>query len=74
MIDIEIPEPIRPGRQPGDAGTVNAAAAMLRDTRRPFIVAGAGVVLSDAVDEYRRLAECLGAPVANSYLHRKMGR
>ena len=32
-------------------------------------MAGAGVVLSDAVDECRRLAECLGAPVANSYLH-----
>ena len=49
--------------------TVAAAAAMLRGAKRPFIVAGAGVVLSDAVDECRRLAECLGAPVANSYLH-----
>ena len=36
----------------------------------PVIVAGAGVVLSDAVDECRELAEKLvGAPVANSYLH-----
>ena len=49
--------------------TVNAAAAMLKAAKRPFIVAGAGVVLADAVDECRRLAECLGAPVANSYLH-----
>ena len=42
---------------------------MLKAAKNPFIVAGAGVVLSDAVDECRRLAECLGAPVANSYLH-----
>ena len=69
IIDVEIPDPILPGRQPGDVDTVEAAAAMLKAAKSPFIVAGAGVVLSDAVDECRRLAECLGAPVANSYLH-----
>ena len=69
IIDVEIPEPILPGRQPGDVELVNAAAAMLRQAKNPFIVAGAGVVLSDAVDECGRLAERLGAPVANSYLH-----
>ena len=69
VIDVDIPDPILPGRQPGDVDTVNAAAAMLKEAKHPFIVAGAGVVLSDAVDECRRLAECLGAPVANSYLH-----
>ena len=69
VIDVDIPEPIRPGRQPGDVETVNTAAALLKAAKSPFIVAGAGVVLSDAVDECRRLAECLGAPVANSYLH-----
>ena len=34
-----------------------------------MIVAGAGVVLSDAIGECGKLAERLGAPVANSYLH-----
>lgn len=69
VIDVEIPDPIMPGRQMGDRKTVNAAADLLRSAKFPVIVAGAGVVLSDAVDECRKLAECLGAPVANSYLH-----
>jgi len=68
-IDVEIPEPIMPGRQMGDRDAVAKAAEMLKTAKFPVIVAGAGVVLSDAVDECRRLAECLGAPVANSYLH-----
>ncbi len=69
VIDVEIPEPILPGRQMGDKAGVTAAAELLRSASFPVIVSGAGVVLSDAVDECRRLAECLGAPVANSYLH-----
>jgi len=69
IIDVEIPEPIIPGRQMGDQDTVEAAAAMLAQAKFPVIVAGAGVVLSDAIDECRQLAERLGAPVANSYLH-----
>jgi sulfoacetaldehyde acetyltransferase len=69
IIDVGIPEPIMPGRQMGDKDTVAKAAELLRTAKFPVIVSGAGVVLSDAVDECRRLAECLGAPVANSYLH-----
>lgn len=69
VIDCEIPEPIMPGRQMGDQDTVTAAADLLKSAKFPVIVSGAGVVLSDAVDACRRLAECLGAPVANSYLH-----
>ena len=69
VLDFEIPEPMIPGRQLGDKDTVNTAAQMLANASFPVIVAGAGVVLSDAVDECRQLAERLGAPVANSYLH-----
>jgi sulfoacetaldehyde acetyltransferase len=69
IVDVEVPEPILPGRQMGDKAAVGEAAALLKAAKFPVIVAGAGVVLSDAVDETRRLAECLGAPVANSYLH-----
>jgi sulfoacetaldehyde acetyltransferase len=69
VIDVELPEPILPGRQMGDKAAVAEAAALLKSAKFPVIVSGAGVVLSDAVDECRRLAECLGAPVANSYLH-----
>ena len=69
IIDVEIPEPYLPGRQPGDKAMVATAAGMLRHARFPVIVAGAGVILSDAFDQTRQLAEKLGAPVANSYLH-----
>ncbi|MBF2761735.1 MAG: sulfoacetaldehyde acetyltransferase [Ectothiorhodospiraceae bacterium AqS1] len=69
IVDVEIPQPILPGRQPGDTALVARAADLLREAKFPMIVAGAGVVLGDAVDECRRLAEALEAPVANSYLH-----
>ncbi|MCG8544337.1 MAG: sulfoacetaldehyde acetyltransferase, partial [Alphaproteobacteria bacterium] len=69
IIDVEIPEPIMPGRQLGDQAQVEKAAEMLAGAKFPVIVSGAGVVLSDAVEECKQLAECLGAPVANSYLH-----
>ena len=69
VIDVEIPEPIMPGRQMGDQSSVETAAKMLASAKFPVIVSGAGVVLSDAVSECAELAERLGAPVANSYLH-----
>ena len=68
-IECEIPAPIMPGRQMGDEETINSAAALLANAEFPVIVAGAGVVLSDAISETTELAERLGAPVANSYLH-----
>lgn len=68
-IDVEIPEPIRPGRQPGDPERIERAAGLLATASSPVVVAGAGVVLGDAVEPTRRLAEKLAAPVANSYLH-----
>ncbi len=69
VIDVEIPEPILPGRQMGDEASIDAAAKLLAGAKFPVIVSGAGVVLSDAVEECKQLAEKLGAPVANSYLH-----
>lgn len=51
-------EPSRPG-----ARAVEAAAALLREARRPLIVGGGGVVAAGAVDEVRRLAARLRAPV-----------
>ena len=69
VIDCEIPAPIMPGRQLGDRDNVHAAATLLAEAEFPVIVAGAGVVLSGAIAETGDLAERLGAPVANSYLH-----
>ncbi|MBO0708407.1 MAG: thiamine pyrophosphate-binding protein, partial [Candidatus Dormibacteraeota bacterium] len=44
-------------------GEVAHAATLLRDARRPLLVAGGGVLRSGAWDELRRVAERLGAPV-----------
>ena len=69
IIACEVPPPILPGRQMGDEESIAAAAKLLADAQFPVIVAGAGVGLSDAITETGELAERLGAPVANSYLH-----
>jgi sulfoacetaldehyde acetyltransferase len=54
---------------PGEGTLLDEAARLLLAAERPVIVAGYGVVLSDAGSVTARLAEALGAPVANSYLH-----
>lgn len=56
-------------RGPGPQSSVETAARMLLEASFPVILAGGGVVLADAVEETRLLAEYLTAPVANSYLH-----
>ena len=68
-IDVEIPEPIRIERGPGGEKSLDEAAALLATARFPVIISGGGVVMADAVDSCVRLAEFLGAPVVNSYLH-----
>jgi 3D-(3,5/4)-trihydroxycyclohexane-1,2-dione acylhydrolase (decyclizing) len=42
------------------------AVAVLRAARRPLIVAGGGVIYSEAGDALRRLAEATGIPVADT--------
>ncbi len=68
-IDVEIPEPMRLDRGPGGTDSLNAAADMLATAEFPVIISGGGVVMADAVQECIALAERLGAPVVNSYLH-----
>jgi acetolactate synthase-1/2/3 large subunit len=53
----------RPG--PG-AGDVKRAAFVLAEARRPVILAGAGVIRSEAWEHLKELAHLLGAPVATS--------
>jgi acetolactate synthase-1/2/3 large subunit len=53
----------RIGPEPDD---VRKAARVLAESRRPAILAGAGVVRSEAWDPLRELAHRLGAPVATS--------
>ncbi len=49
-----------------DAVSVAAAARLLRDARRPLLLAGGGVHLSGAADELQRFAEGQGMPVAHT--------
>src|SRR5690606_22837620 len=68
-IKAEIPKPQRLDRGAGGERTLNEAAALLAQAKFPVIISGGGVVMGDAVDECKALAERLGAPVVNSYLH-----
>jgi acetolactate synthase-1/2/3 large subunit/sulfoacetaldehyde acetyltransferase len=61
-------EAYRPSQRPsGDPEQVRRAAALLRGARRPVIVAGWGVMWSEAEAETARLADQLGAPIVTSY-------
>jgi sulfoacetaldehyde acetyltransferase len=68
-IDVEIPKPARLDRGAGGETSLNEAAELLAQAKNPVIVSGGGVVMSDAVEECKLLAERLGAVVVNSYLH-----
>ena len=68
-IDVEIPQPLVLDRGPGGEKSLNEAADMLAKAKNPVIISGGGVVMADAIEECKALAERLGAPVVNSYLH-----
>ena len=67
--EFTIPEPRRIDRGTGGEETLNKAADLIAEAKFPVIVSGGGVVMADAVEECKALAERLGAPVVNSYLH-----
>ncbi len=68
-IDVEISQPMRLDRGPGGDDSLNAAADLLAEAEFPVVISGGGVVMADAISECVALAERLGAPVVNSYLH-----
>nr|WP_319563583.1 sulfoacetaldehyde acetyltransferase [uncultured Rhodoferax sp.] len=67
-IEAEIPLPQRVERGAGGEHSLNAAAELLANAKFPVILAGGGVVLGNAVEALKALAERLGAPVATGYL------
>ena len=67
-IQCEIPKPMRVERGSGGEMSLNAAAELLATAKFPVILSGGGVVMGDAVEECKALAERLGAPVCNGYL------
>jgi sulfoacetaldehyde acetyltransferase len=67
-ITVEIPKPMRIELGAGGEKSLNEAAELLMRAKFPVILAGGGVVMGDAVDECKALAERLGAPVVTGYL------
>ena len=68
-IEATISPPMRIAHGPGDSTALDAAAASLAAAQFPVILAGGGVIMSGGTTEAVALAELLGAPVCNSYLH-----
>lgn len=69
QIKAEIPQPQRLDRGPGGDQRLDEAAELIAKAKFPVIISGGGVVMADAIEECQALAERLGAPVVNSYLH-----
>lgn len=67
-IECEIPKPMRVDRGAGGEASLSAAAELLATAKFPVILSGGGVVMGNAVEECKALAERLGAPVVNGYL------
>jgi len=57
-----------PGRVMPDPARIERAGRLLVEARRPVLVAGGGVIASQAWDELRALAEFLGAPVITTMM------
>ncbi|MBN3750669.1 sulfoacetaldehyde acetyltransferase [Burkholderia sp. Se-20373] len=68
-VKVEIPQPRRLDRGAGGEQSLDDAAALIAQAKFPVIISGGGVVMADAIEECKTLAERLGAPVVNSYLH-----
>ncbi|MFL5859408.1 MAG: 3D-(3,5/4)-trihydroxycyclohexane-1,2-dione acylhydrolase (decyclizing) [Solirubrobacteraceae bacterium] len=53
-------------RQPPAATAVAAAAALIREAQRPLIIAGGGVIYSEATEALRAFAQATAIPVAET--------
>ena len=68
-VDMDVPQPQKIERGAGGSNALDDAARVLAEAEFPVILSGGGVVMGDAVQQCIELAEYLGAPVVNSYLH-----
>ena len=69
VIDIELPQIVRFERPSGGRKAIAQAAKLLSEAKFPVILNGAGVVLGDAIEASKLLAERLSAPVCCNYQH-----
>jgi sulfoacetaldehyde acetyltransferase len=67
-ITCEIPLPMRVDRGAGGEKSLSEAVELLASAKFPVILSGGGVVLGNAVEQCKALAERLGSPVVNGYL------
>jgi len=65
-LDQSLPRQLPSARACGSK-EVKAAASILVGSQRPVVLAGGGVIASEASEEVTRLAETLNCPVATSY-------
>ncbi|MDC3083111.1 sulfoacetaldehyde acetyltransferase [Pelagibacteraceae bacterium] len=69
VVDIDLPPIINFERPSGGTEAIKEAANLLSNAKFPVILSGAGVILADAIDDCKKLAEKLSAPVACGYQH-----
>ncbi len=69
VIDIDLPPIVRFERQGGGKEAIDKAAKILSESKFPVILSGAGVVIGDAIEECKNLAEKLDSPVCSGYQH-----
>ena len=69
VIDIELPPIVKFERQGGGKEAIERAAKYLSDAKFPVILSGAGVVIGNATQETKQLAEKLDSPVCSGYQH-----
>jgi len=69
VIDIELPPIVRLERQAGGTSAVAEAAKLLSNAKFPVILSGAGVIIGNAIEDCKKLAERLDAPVCSGYQH-----
>jgi sulfoacetaldehyde acetyltransferase len=69
VIDIDIPPIVRLEKQAGGVDAIKKAADLLSNAKFPVILSGAGVVIGGAIEDCKKLAEKLDAPVCSGYQH-----
>jgi len=70
-IETEIPKPLERrsrGRIFGDPELIKSTTKLLRQSKRPVILLGGGIVAADAYEELKELAEKLGAGVVSTMM------
>ncbi|WDP91334.1 MAG: sulfoacetaldehyde acetyltransferase [Desulfobacter sp.] len=69
VIDIELPAVVEFERPAGGEAALARAAELLSTARFPVILNGGGVVIGNAIEDAKALAERLDAPVCCGYQH-----